>query len=172
MEKYPIPTHLVNILKVNEKHSDLRTINGRIICNCGCEKFRIMQNEDREYDSTLPYGEEDGMKITAVCEDCRKTMLLFDEATQGYNGFVCHDCKTAKDESLSLLKCKKCGEHAFKVIMGIEAEDQEQFIEECVEESPEEFVPEDFVNAFNWITVTVQCTSCCSEDEWVSLELS
>ena len=172
MKKYPIPTHLKNIFEIDENLSDMNNISGKIVCNCGCEKFRIMQNEDMEYDSSLPYGEQDGIKVIAVCEKCGKTLLLFDQATQGYDGFVCHDCKTASDESLTPLKCKKCGEGAFGVKMEIEVEDKEQFIEECVNEYPDEFSPEDFVDAFNWITVNIHCENCENEDEWISLELS
>ena len=45
-------------------------------------------------------------------------------------------------------------------------------MEECVAEYPYEFAPEDFVDAFNWITVTVQCDACNNVDEWINFELS
>ena len=32
--------------------------------------------------------------ILIKCPECENSYILFDEATQGYNGFVCHDCKT------------------------------------------------------------------------------
>lgn len=172
MKNYPIPTHLKNIFEIDESLSDMNNLSGKVVCNCGCAKFRIMQNEDKEYDSSLPYGEQDGIKINAVCEQCGKILLLFDQATQGYDGFVCHDCKTASDESLTPLTCKKCGERVFSVKMEIEVEDQEQFIEECVTDNPDEFSPEDFVDAFNWIVVNIHCESCENEEEWIDLELS
>lgn len=172
MEKYPIPTHLKDILNVDESRSDLHDIEGKIVCTCGCEKFRIMQNEDHNLSNSLPYGVWDGIKINAICEKCGKTSLLFDEATQGYNGFVCHDFKTAPDEKLTPLRCKMCGKEVFSIKLGIEVEDKEQFIEECVTEYPDEFSPEDFVDAFNWITVDICCEDCKKNDEWLSLELS
>lgn len=172
MEEYPIPTHLKSIIKVNEALSDETNIDGKIICHCGCEVFKIMQNEGREYDELLPYSEQDGLKIIANCKDCGRNLLLFDEATQGFNGFVCHDYKTANDESLTVLRCKKCGAVDFSIVIGIEVEDKEQFIEECVNEAPDEFSPDDFADAFNWITVTVHCAACGNTDEWISLELS
>lgn len=172
MEKYPIPTHLKEILDVDESCSDQNDVDGKIVCTCGCEKFRIMQNEDAEYDDSLPYGEQDGMKINAICEKCGKTLLLFDQATQGYDGFVCHDYKTAPDEKLTPLRCKKCGKEVFRVKLGIEVEDRAQFIEECVADAPDEFAPEDYVDAFNWITVDFLCEDCKNADEWISLELS
>lgn len=170
--EYPIPTHLKSILKVDKTLSDLNHIDGKVICNCGCENLKIMQNEDREYNESLSYMEQEGLEIIAICEECERKLLLFDEATQGYTGFVCHECKTPKYESLTGLKCKKCGADVFDVMLGIEVEDREQFIEECVAESPDEFSADDFVNAFNWITVTVHCVNCGNRNEWVSLELS
>lgn len=172
MGNYPIPTHLIHILKADTKHSDMHNINGEIVCTCGCEQFQIMQNEDAEYDSTIPYGEQEGIKINAICEKCGKTLLLFDQATQGYDGFVCHDFKTAKDESLTRLTCRKCGQDVFQVRMCIEVEDQEQFIEECVMEYPDEFSEDNYVDAFNWITVTLHCVNCDDKNEWINLELS
>lgn len=172
MGNYPIPTHLVHILKVDESCSDMHNINGKIVCACGCEQFRLMQNEDAEYDSTIPYGEHEGIKINAICDNCEKKLLLFNQAIHGYDGFVCHDYKTAKDESLTLLKCRKCGQHIFNVKLSIEAEDYEQFIEECVDEYPDEFTNENYVDAFNWITITLHCLNCGDKNEWIDLELS
>lgn len=172
MKKYPIPTHLKNIFDVDKSCSDMHDLSGVIICTCGCEKFRIMHNNDRKYDHSIPYYQQDSMKINAICEKCGKTLLLFDGATQGYDGFVCQDGKTASDESLTLLNCQKCGKELFRIKLDIEVEDEEQFVEECVTEYPDRFSPEDFVDAFNWITVTVLCDCCKTVDEWVSLELS
>jgi len=172
MEIYPVPNHLKSILKVDEDLSDMHDLDGKIVCTCGCQKFRIMHNNDRKYDDSLNYREQDGLKINAICSKCGKKHLLFDEATQGYGGFVCHDHKTADDKTLTGLKCKKCGADMFSVMIGIEAEDKEQFIEECVTEYPDEFSLEDFIDSFDWITITVRCESCGNVDEWISLELS
>lgn len=172
MEKYPIPTHLKDILDVDEACSDIHNIEGKIVCSCGGEKFRLLQNEDYKCSDFLPYGEMDGIKIKSICEKCGKIYLLFNQATQGFDGFVCHDFKTASDDKLTSLKCEKCGKEVFSVKLGIEVEDKEQFIEECVTVNPDEFSPEDFVNAFNWITVDVCCDGCKKEREWISLELS
>lgn len=170
--EYPIPTHLKDILKVNAQRSDEETLVGSIVCTCGSEVFGIMQNEDGEWDDSLPYGEQDGLKINAVCVKCHKKLLLFDAATQGYDGFVCHGSKTAPDDSLTPLKCEKCGVNMFRVNVMIEVEDKEQFIEECVADAPDEFKPEDYVDAFGWIVVNLRCAACGLEDDWIDLELS
>lgn len=172
MEKYPVPTHLKDIMDIDESCSDMHNIEGAIVCTCGCERFILMQNEDQDRRNSLRYGEWDGVKINAVCEKCGTTWLLFDQATQGYDGFVCCDYKSAPDEKLTPLKCRKCGKKVFGVRLSIEVEDREQFIEECVTEYPERFSPEDFVDSFDWITVEVLCAECKHRDEWISLELS
>ena len=57
--------------------------------------------------------------------------------------------------------------------MEIEVEDREQFIEECVEFEPERFVPDDYVDAFNWIVISAECAECGDyREKWVDLELS
>lgn len=172
MEGYPLPRHLEGILEIDEKRSDMSEILGETVCPCGCRFFEIFQNEDAEYDSSKPYGEQDGMKINAICTGCGRTLLLFDQALHGYDGFVCHDFVTARDESLTPLKCFKCGRGVFSVTIGIESEDKEQFIEECVNDAPDEFEPEDYVDAFGWITVDVLCKNCGCKNDWISLELS
>ena len=91
---------------------------------------------------------------------------------QGYNGLVCGDFKTAPDDSLTDLICHKCGSTVFSITMDIEIEDKEQFIEECVNEYPDRFSPDDYINSFDWITINVCCQKCSKRIEWISLELS
>ena len=54
----------------------------------------------------------------------------------------------------------------------LQIEDKEQFIEECVNEYPDKFSPDDYVDAFDWIAINVCCKKCSKEVEWISLELS
>ena len=129
---HPIPNHLKNIFRVDEAKTALPDLSGKIVCNCGCEYFSVFHNEDREYDDALDYSEQDGLKIVSFCNNCGKKHLIFDEATQGYNGFVCNDFKTASDDSLKGLMCHKCGSAVFSLTLDIETEDKEQFTEECV----------------------------------------
>lgn len=172
MNIIPIPTHLKHILKIDENKSNKEEVAGKIVCSCGCNKFHIFHNINREYDHSIPYSEQDGLKVLIKCIECENSYILFDEATQGYNGFVCHDCKTANDENLEIFKCESCGAYSFKIDLDIEAEDYEQFIEECVEEFPEDFSPEDYIDAFNWIVISLTCDKCNEKKELVNLELS
>lgn len=172
MDNYPVPTYLKSFFKVNETVSNISNLEGEIICDCGCTNFKIKHNKNRKYNVALPYAEQEGLKIIVICKNCDKQILLFDEATQGFNGFVCHDCRSAQFETLQLLSCKNCSGSIFSIKLIIEVEDKEQFIEECVSEYPDKFCPDDFVDAFNWIVVTTHCNKCGHVNEWINLELS
>ena len=87
----PIPTHLKAIFRVNEHETNASNLSGSIVCDCGCKYFTILHNENRQYDPSMSYSEQDGLKVVAICNNCRKKHLIFDEATQGYNGLVCSD---------------------------------------------------------------------------------
>ena len=169
---YPIPTHLKSIFRVNENNTDTSILSGSIICNCGCEYFSILHNENRQYDETLDYSEQDGLKVVAICNHCHKKHLIFDEATQGYNGLVCNNFKTAPDNRLIDFICYKCKSTIFSISLAIEIEDKKQFIEECVNEYPDKFSPDDYVDAFDWMTINVCCQKCSKKIKWISLELS
>ena len=110
--------------------------------------------------------------ITAKCSKCGDTELLFDQAKHGYDGFVCHSFRSADKNALKHVKCEKCGGEIFSADISIEVEEKEQFIEECVNEYPEEFSEEDFADAFGWFTLTAKCAKCGLNNEVIDLELS
>lgn len=172
---YPIPTHLKEILVIDEKTSDMHCIDGSLKCTCGCEKFSLKIFSEH-YNQQLSVAKKDNgfaFVIKAVCADCGKDWIVIDLSKHGYDGFVFKDGLPVDDSELEKYLCPKCKKEYFSVKVGIEAEDKEQFIEECVAECPDEFSPEDYVEAFNWITISVQCCKCKRIDnEWVSLELS
>lgn len=146
--EYPIPTHLKHLLKVDMSKSDSNYLSGSIVCECGCDRFSIQHNENRKYDPQIPFDEQDGLKVIVNCKECEIEYVLFDESKHGFNGFVNEDCRTASNDSLNELSCKTCGSRYFFVNVGIEAEDKNQFVEECVNEFPERFTAEDYVDSF------------------------
>ena len=170
--EYPIPTHLKHLLKVDMSKSDSNYLSGSIVCECGCDRFSIQHNENRKYDPQIPFDEQDGLKVIVNCKECEKEYVLFDESKHGFNGFVNEDCRTASNDSLKELSCKTCGSRYFFVNVGIEAEDKNQFVEECVNEFPERFTAEDYVDSFDWITITLCCANCNESVDWIDLELS
>lgn len=163
--KFLIPTHLQNIYHLDMDKSEPDFLTGRIKCTCGCVSFRMLHNNDEDREHSL--------MLKLICTDCEKEWLLLDEATQGYDGFVCHDGTSAPDSELKTRICPTCGKAHFAVTMTIEPEDYEQFQEEVVTEYPDEFKPSDFVDAFNWMTISLRCTHCGHSDNgWIDMELS
>ena len=164
-----LPRHLRGLLTVDEAKSDSSSVTGKVKCTCGCDKIRL-----RTF-GLDDAGEDDwkyGIKVTAECTGCSSNHLLFDQAVHGYDGYVCHSFETKGDIVYSPVICEKCGSEVFSAEICTETEDIEQFIEEVVNEYPDEFREEDYVDAFGWITMNVKCDKCGFENEIINLELS
>lgn len=171
----PIPTHLKEILQVDEDTFDGHNMDGKLKCTCGCDdiRLRIYGEEHREHISVRRYKDNYGFRIMGSCALCGKDFEIFDMAKHGYNGFVCHDGVPVEDADLKEYLCGACQGDNFAVDVGIELEDKEQFIEEVVEDEPDKFVPEDYVDAFDWFTVALQCKKCGRKyGDWVDFETS
>lgn len=153
----------------------MHDIDGSLKCTCGCEKFsfRNFANYYNAQPCVFPKNDGFAFVIKVVCADCNKNWVVMDLSKHGYDGFVCRNGLSVDESELKKYLCPKCGKEYFLVKVGIEAEDKEQFIEECVSEYPDEFSPDDYIDAFNWITVSVKCCNCeMTCEEWISLELS
>lgn len=171
----PIPTHLRDILKVDETGFDDHNMNGRIKCTCGCDDIRlqIYADEHENHIAVKRYKNNYGFRIVGACASCGSVFDIFDMAKHGYNGFVCGDGVSVEEADLKVFSCGACQGDTFAVDIGIELEDKEQFIEEVVEDEPEKFAPEDYVDAFDWFTVALQCNKCGRKYEgWVDFETS
>lgn len=151
----PIPTHLQKILVPLGKNNSENEVNGKIKCPCGSELFEVHESNERQL-------------IKLVCKQCGKEFLLFDAGKHGWNGFVCGD--DFLDRSLPLQKyfCE-CGEDVFDVNVIISSQGKQDFIDECADD--DSFSPDDWVNAFDWIAVSLCCKKCGSNEEnWLELE--
>ncbi len=171
----PLPTHLKDTLIVDESKFDGHSLDGAIRCACGCEEIRLrFYGEDRgDFLRVKKYQDDYGLRISGVCSRCGKSHELFDMAKHGYNGFVCGDGRPVADSDLEGYRCHGCGGSGFSVEMGIELEDLEQFIEEVVDYEPEKYRPEDYVDAFDWVTISLKCKGCGkSLENWVNFETS
>lgn len=171
----PIPTHLRDILMVDEENFDGHNMDGRLQCTCGCDDIRlkIYGEQHTEHIAVKRYKDDYGLRITGACAACGKGFEIFDMARHGYNGFVCHDGIPVEDADLKVFSCGVCQGDTFAVDIGIELEDKEQFIEEVVEDEPDKFVPEDYVDAFDWFTVALKCKKCGRKyEDWVNFETS
>lgn len=171
----PIPTHLKDFLIVDENDFDGHSMDGKISCTCGCGdiKLKLYANEHKEYIAVKKYKNDYGFKIVGSCASCGNGFDIFDMAKHGYNGFVCRDGISVKDSELKEFFCNNCQGDIFAMDIGLELEDREQFMEEVVEYEPDKYVPEDYVDAFNWFTASLKCKKCGMKyKNWVSFETS
>lgn len=166
-----LPKHLRGILDIDDERSDDGCVYGSVKCSCGCGKVRL-KTAGLEYDEELPFDEQTGVMAAAECSGCGRELLLLDQAKHGYDGFVCGDFVSADRSQLKTVKCTQCGAEIFTAETGIEVEDREQFIEECVDEFPDRFTEEDFTEAFGWFTLTAKCEKCGHTDDIIDLELA
>lgn len=159
-----LPTHLEKILRVTE--SSETTVDGQIVCECGCCTFGI-----KYFGESYPphciglneYGGKYALIVRAVCRDCGKEWELFDFAKHGYDGFICEDGVSVPDEEL--IDAAASDERDFEVKIGIEFDDEEQFVEEVVDDPPEgmSFAPEDRVNIWSWVVIDLKCAKSGKE---------
>jgi hypothetical protein len=171
----PIPKHLENILIPFGKDNNEYQVIGHIQCNCGSKEFKI-----RFVGDSSEYLEEKVIKVMSIndhyflivkatCKKCNKEHLLFDADIHGWNGFICHDEDESKAERLNEKEwnCPDCNDNAFFIEIKINSQGKQDF----VEEAGEEYNPNDWINAFEWITINLTCSKCKKENkEWISYE--
>lgn len=174
--KLPVPRHLKKIFQADPEKSDTYDLEGTLKCTCGCERFSLKTYSFLRKDGCLGVARcKDGyaLVIQAECGGCGSSWLVFDMSRHGYNGYVCHEGAEAPDSELETYHCPECGKDSFLVEISIEVEDPEQFAEEVVAYEPETYSEEDYVDAFDWIVISAEC-SCCRHKirDWVNFETS
>jgi len=155
----PIPSHLRDIMiPVGESNSTFE-VTGILRCSCGHDRFRVASAYDR-------------LIVTVYCEKCGKEHLLFDAWKHGWDGFVCRgNIRQPEDPQPPIREtCRKCGSDLYRVKVWISSQGPDDFLEECVNNDPS-FSAEDWVDAFEWITVGLTCADCGeAERDWLDLE--
>lgn len=175
-EKLPVPRHLTEIFQANPEEENTWELNGRLKCTCGCEQFSLKTYSDLRADGGLRvarYGDGYALVIEAECKMCGSRWLVFDASRHGYNGYVCHEGVEVPDSELKSYHCPECGKEQFLVEIGIELEDPEQFVEDVVIYEQGKYSEEDYVDAFDGISIPVEC-ACCHHKmkDWVAFETS
>ena len=162
---YPIPTHLKNIMiPLGEENNEFQ-VYGSIRCFCGCEGFQLRGYEDAEY------GGNYTSPLKAICKDCGKEYIIFDQSKHGWDGFVCHDGNEIPYEELSEMLCPICGYDTHEIKVRISSQGKQDFIDEAGIDSESDMNEDDWVNAFEWITIGLKCLECeHNDEEWLDLE--
>lgn len=175
-KKLPVPRHLEEIFQADLEQKTDYGLDGTLKCTCGCQKFRLRTYAHVRKDGCLGvtrYGDGYALVIQAECSACARVWPVFDMSRHGYNGYVCHEGVEVPDSELKTYRCPECGKEEFLVEVGLELEDREQFAEEVVAYEPDVYSEEDYVDAFDWITISVTCTGCGHRaKDWVNFETS
>ena len=153
----PIPTHLQPFLLPVGTDNDEFEVTGIVRCPCNCEEFEVFECCGRHI-------------VKLICKKCGREILLFDAGKHGWDGFVCQNDFLDRSEPPVKFTCPKCGSDAFRITVRISSQGKQDFEEECLAHD-DSFSIEDWVDAFEWITVSLSCGKCGrEEDDWLDLE--
>ena len=152
----PIPTHLGEYFTpVGEQNTEFE-VTGYIECQCGNDIFETWESNDCQM-------------IKVVCKHCGHEIVIFDAGRHGWNGFVCKEDFLERDLPYEKCNCEGCDGDGFNVKVYISSQGKEDFIEECLS-NDDSFKEEDWVDAFEWITISLKCCECDNEEELVDFE--
>ena len=173
-EMLPIPKHLKDILVPMGAENCENRVNGVIRCTCGCEFFHVnfYANIENGYLQVCEYKEGYALMVKITCKECAKEYLVFDSGKHGWNGFVCHDGVSVPDDVLALWQCPKCSDDTHHMELCIMSQGKQDFIDESgIADGETGFSENDWVEAFEWITIGLNCYGCGHSDEkWVDYE--
>ncbi|MBN9386225.1 MAG: hypothetical protein J0H74_36035 [Chitinophagaceae bacterium] len=175
MTTLPIPRHLKDILKPTGDKNNEFNVTGEIVCDCGSGSFKLKLVGDTSFyvnQRVIKVIGIDGdyfLIVKAACNQCGKEHLIFDAHLHGWNGFVCGRGEEIPERPVSEdWHCNKCGKTDHLMQVSIQSQGQDDFIEEAGEE---DFDKDDWVDAFGWITIMVECNACKEKNkEWISYE--
>ncbi|MCL2522490.1 MAG: hypothetical protein FWE36_06490 [Erysipelotrichales bacterium] len=161
MNLLPIPSHLEGILNIDKKSKEKQLI-ASLIC-CGQESF-IVNTHNGELIT----------KVTATCTICNKEIVVFDNRFHGWDGFICHLFRNEIEGEAIEESCKKCKKNIFKACISILSEGKQDFIEEAcngfVDEAQRTFSPDEWVNGFGWINISLECSNCGKNKDFIDYE--
>ena len=170
----PIPRHLKDIMVTTGDENSENLVNGIIRCPCGCECFMIKTYAEVEsgYPQICEYKGDHALMIKSKCADCAKEFLIFDNSKHGWNGFVCHDGVTVPDNELKSWNCPKCTGDNHKLEISIMSQGKQDFVEETgIADGESEFSENDWIEAFEWITIGLTCFGCgYGIKKWIDYE--
>lgn len=153
MNDLPIPKHLQEYLTPIGNNNSEYEVTGTINCSCGTDEFEVWESNQRRI-------------IKLVCRHCGKELLLFDESKHGWNGYVCHENFLNHTLPLCKYACPDCHNDVFHVTVEITSQGKQDFLEECIA-FDDSFSPDDWVDGFESISVSLSCKMCqMPHDNW------
>ena len=171
---FPIPNHLKDILIQTGNKNNENRVDGIIRCSCSQESFHIKVFADTRngFPQVCKYAGDYALVVEAVCMDCGKPQLLFDKSKHGWDGFVCHDGVSVPTEELKSWNCSKCDCDIHNIGICLLSQGKEDFIDETgISDGETEFSEDDWVEAFEWITIDLNCYGCgCNDKKWIDYE--
>lgn len=122
--------------------------------------MQIFKNQPEEYEYIL-----------AECRECKKNVLVFDERIYGYNGIISNYEKNQNYSNnyvdKQTIPCSKCKTKYYKVIIRFYSTGKEDIIKNL----DSVFNEDNWTNAFEWITINLQCNLCGKEKKnWFDFE--
>ena len=104
----------------------------------------------------------------------RGAYVVFDSRIHGWDGFVCGTARDGENKKnvLKEYECKECGKAEFSADIKILSQGPDDFAEELKDEICQgKFSKKDWINAFEWITVSLMCDNCgCRCEDFVDYE--
>lgn len=169
----PIPKHLKGIFQpLGTKNSEFEVV-GKLVCDCNSEDFAIeFVGDDHKYwwhkaIRVARIGDGYFLIVKVECNNCKKEHLIFDNDYHGWNGYIGGDFRELPRPETKDWNCKKCNQTSHSINLAINSKGQEDFKQEAGDECP----MEDWIEAFSWITIGIECKSCRkSNKEWISYE--
>lgn len=154
---FPIPTHLQPFLTIIGEENSEYEVTGAIHCSCNCEQFEVWESNDRHI-------------VKLICKQCGEEIIILDSGKHGWDGFVCKNDFLERTLPYKKYSCPDCEQDVFKILVWISSQGKQDFLDECVS-NDDSFSLEDWVDGFEWIRISVSCTTCSFEEEdWVDLE--
>jgi hypothetical protein len=160
----PVPSHLKGIAVPRDPVADQEPLTADIRCSCGESTMELLypgQTHRHEHKTIPCTAEIDGnyfFVVRARCTRCSTSHLLLDADFHGWNGFVCHDQAQASLAPPALIpwRCQSCAGTSHKVVVHIQTEGRQDF----VNEAGEGFDAQRWPDAFGWFDLDLTCIGC------------
>lgn len=154
--EYPIPKHIRDFFQLVGANNNEYEAKGSIKCSCNSEIFRVYQSNGKRI-------------VKVICHKCNKEIIIFDEGQHGWNGFVCKDDSLDRSQLFEKVRCKNCEADTFEVLVVISSQGKQDFIDECTS-NDDSFSEDDWVDGFEWISISLRCSEGDYAEEWMECE--